>query len=83
MWKVDEPGSDVMFVHKKSDGGVTFVGYNNSKHIYTTDYYANVGICNAAEPKKTTAKMIKTIIKRCLELNYTEVVRLKEIKRFC
>ncbi|MCQ2076761.1 MAG: hypothetical protein MJZ20_06990 [Bacteroidaceae bacterium] len=83
MWKLESISSelkrDCMFVHKKSDGGVTFVGYNIDKHIYTTDYYANVGICNAAEPKIVSGKMIRGIIKRCKELGYSEVSYLSKL----
>lgn len=67
-----------MFRFRKSNGGVSYVGVDNERKIYSTDYFANVGILNCDEPKNVRLKDIKAIISDCVDKGYKEVTYLKE-----
>lgn len=64
------------FKHQDSSG-ITFVGFDTDRCVYSTAYYANVGIMNAAESKPTTLREVKRLIKKCVDSGYEEVVYLK------
>ena len=65
-----------MFHFKHSDGGITFIGWNNKHKVYSTQYYANVGIMNAEESRPTTLKGVKSMTKTFKLLGYEEVTYL-------
>lgn len=65
-----------MYHFKHSDGSISFIGWDNEKKIYSQDYYANVGICNAEESKHVILKMVKELTEGCVKLNYKKVTYL-------
>lgn len=65
-----------MYHYKHSDGGITFIGWNDEHRVYSTQYYANVGICNAEESKHVRLKEVRQMTQNCQKLNYSEVTYL-------
>lgn len=71
----------VMYHHKKSNGGLDYIGYDTDKKVYSNDYYANVGIMNAEQSKHTTLQGIKILTKMCIDNGYTKVTYLPRQER--
>lgn len=69
-----------MFHFKHSDGGISFIGWDDAKKIYSRQYYANVGICNAEESTHVRLFEIKFMTQQCIDLGYKEVSYLKNDK---
>lgn len=69
-----------MFHFKHSDGGISFIGWDDQKKIYSRQYYANVGICNAEESKHVKYSEVKRLTQSCIDLGYKEVSYLKNDK---
>lgn len=69
-----------MYHHKTpSTGGIQFIGWDDERKVYSTDYYANVGIMNAAESTHVTLKKVRELRKELAATpGYTEVQYLKE-----
>ena len=67
----------MMFHHKKSNGGIDFVGFDTEKRVYSTDYYANVGLLNAGESRHTTLREVRTLTKKCAQDGFRLVTYLK------
>lgn len=65
-----------MIHFKHSDCSITYVGWNDEKKVYSLNYYANVGICNAEESKHTSWRKVLSMIESCKHLGYTEVTYL-------
>lgn len=65
-----------MFHFKHNDGGITFIGWNDKAKVYSTSYYANVGLLNAEESKHTKYSEVKKMTKQCQDLGYKEVTYL-------
>lgn len=65
-----------MFHFKHSDGGITFIGWNDNAKVYSTQYYANVGICNAEESKHIKLREVKLLTNNCILNGYKEVAYL-------
>lgn len=57
-------------------GGITFIGFNDEKKVYSQDYYANVGICNAEESKLTSLTTVKKLYQSCVEMGFKKVTYL-------
>lgn len=78
-WTLEETKPDEihMYRFKKSDGGIIFVGVNNTKRTYSTDYYANVGIFNMDEPSDVLLKELKELKRKCEVWGYKKVERLR------
>ena len=66
-----------MYHFKHSDGGITFIGFDDEKKIFSRQYYANVGICNAEESKHVKLSEVKRITKSCEQLGFKEVSYLR------
>ena len=62
-----------MFHFKHQDAGISFIGWDDEKKIYSQDYYANVGICNAEESKHVSFKEVKRLTKACIDLGFKKV----------
>ena len=69
----------LMFHHKKSDGGINFVGWDTETKVYSVQYYANVGILNAEESKHTTLKEVKEFVRMLVRNGFREVTYLPRI----
>ena len=67
---------NIMYHFKHSDGGITFIGWNESAKVYSLNYYANVGICNAECSKPLKLREIKILINNCKLLKFKEVTYL-------
>lgn len=65
-----------MFHHKKSNGGLDFIGWNDKAMVYSKQYYANVGIMNAEDSKSVTMKEVNRLTQWCISQGYTEVLYL-------
>ena len=65
-----------MFHFKHSDGGISFIGWNEEKKVYSRQYYANVGIMNAEESKHVRYKDIMLFTYNCEKLGFKEVTYL-------
>ena len=66
-----------MFHFKHQDAGISFIGWDDEKKIYSQDYYANVGICNAEESKHIKLRDVKRLTKACIDLGFKKVSYLK------
>jgi len=62
-----------LYHHKKTNGGLDFIGWNDEAMVYSRQYYANVGIMNAEESNHTTYKEIKRLTQWCINQGYKEV----------
>lgn len=69
-----------MYHHKNPDGSIDFIGWDTEKKIYSQDYYANVGLCNAEESKHVGSKMVREFTIGCIKLNYKKVTYLEQEK---
>lgn len=67
----------VMMHFKKADSGIVFIGYDDEQKIYSTDYYANVGICNANASQSTTLRAVNAARIKVVEAGYKQVTYLK------
>lgn len=67
-----------MLYFKRSNGGVRYVGWDRVRKVYSTDYYANVGIMNANAAELTTWKAVKSKREYLANMGYTEVTYLRE-----
>lgn len=65
-----------MFHFKHSDGSISFIGWNEENKVYSLNYYANVGICNAEESKHTTLKNVILYRHTCEKIGFKEVTYL-------
>lgn len=65
-----------MFHFKHQDGGITFIGWNEEKEVYSTSYYANVGLLNANESKYVQLKEVRRLTQWCKNQGYKEVAYL-------
>lgn len=65
-----------MFHFKHSDGGISFIGWNEKKKVYSTQYYANVGIMNAEESKHVRYRDVLQMTYNCVQLGFAEVTYL-------
>lgn len=74
--KEDSSMANIMYHHKKSNGGIDYVGWNEQHKVYSRQYYANVGIMNAEESKHTTLKEVKRLLQWCIANGYKEVTYL-------
>ena len=67
-----------MYHFKHSDCSITFIGWDDEKKIYSQDYYANVGLCNAEESKHVKYRDVLRMIKSCERLGFKEVTYLRK-----
>lgn len=67
---------NTMYHHKKSNGGIDFIGWNDKEKVYSLQYYMNVGILNAEESHHTTLKEVKRLRKVVIDKGYQEVAYL-------
>ena len=67
---------NVMYHFKHSDAGITFIGWNDEHKVYSTDYYANVGIMNAEESKHIKLREVKILTNNCILMGYKKVTYL-------
>lgn len=65
-----------MFHFKHADAGITFIGWNEEKKVYSTSYYANVGLMNAEESTHVKLKEVKLMTENCKKLGFKEVTYL-------
>ena len=66
-----------MYHFKHQDSGISFIGWDDEKKIYSQDYYANVGICNAEESKHVKLSEVKRMTASCIALGFKKVSYLK------
>ena len=69
-------GENKMYHFKHADGGITFIGWNDKHKVYSTQYYANVGLLNADESKHIKLREVKIFANNCKLLGYKEVTYL-------
>ena len=67
-----------MYHFKHQDGSISFIGWDDQRKIFSRDYYANVGICNAEESKHVKYSEVKRLVQSCIDLGFKEVSYLKQ-----
>lgn len=69
------------FQFKQSNGNIKYVGFDTDKKVYSTDYYANVGLFSAHYPMNVNLALIKALIEKLQKNGYNKVTYLvKEYK---
>lgn len=65
-----------MYHFKHRDGSITFIGWNEQQKVYSTNYYANVGLLNSEESKPLRFREVKILTWNAVLLGFKEVTYL-------
>jgi len=65
-----------LFHFKRADSGMRFIGWDETAEVYSTDYYANIGLMNAEASKHVPYREIKRLTQWCINQGYKQVTYL-------